>query len=262
MNTRNYHAFVLIGTLALLNVNEPCCADELDCVSQLIPDREASGMRARLTDVKLLGTAKGGELFLLEIRNPNPRYVGIKTQPGEPAESVLARLGAAVLDTRAFNPHQAWTVHAEGNLLKSFPGSPGSYVFAGTETGLGIPPPPTSLTAAYDQEKQEVCLTWENPAEPYDGIGGSVGSQPGTATTVAQHWSVSERPAPRNESGRIEDRRNKGLCRFYIIGCRDGVISSPAVITWDYDDNSQSELDVPPFFGGVSANWKPWSYGG
>jgi hypothetical protein len=254
---------VAIAALALLTVVGVCLADGRECFWQLDPERGVAGQRAARTDVKLQGAARGGELLLLEIRFPNPRYVKIETQPGETAEAVLARLADAVVKDRPFNPHQEWPIRAEGNLLKSFPGDPGDYTFAGTETGLGIPPPPTSLSVTYDAQSRQLSLAWENPDNGYDALRATAGGfLPGTATSVVRQWRIRERPTPRNEIERFEDRRDKGLHRFYVLGCRGGVLSNAAVITWDYDDSSQQELDVQPFTGGTSPNWKGWSNGG
>lgn len=232
-----------------------------DCFWQLLPKHEHPGKRAMLTNLKLEGTANGGELVLLEMHIPNPRYIAIDTRQGETAETVLARMAAAVVENRPFNPHQAWPIRAEGNLLKSFPGSPGSYLFAGTETGLSIPPPPTSLSASYDREHQQLSLAWENPGELYDAIGGSLGVQPGTSTRMVQPYPLPTRRPPGSEREDFNDRRDDGLRRFYVVGCRGGVLSNAAVITWDFDDDSQAELDVQPFTAGVGPNWRRWSYG-
>jgi hypothetical protein len=267
MNRRTKACFLLVAGLLVLSPRGVSAGGEAECFEQLDPSANATGgMTRRRNDVKLQGTAKGGELLLLEMDIPNPRYVKIETQPGEPAEVVLARMAAAVNEGRPFNPFQRANVRAEGSLLKSFPGTPGSYLFAGSETGLGIPPPPTSLSASYDPERQEVSLAWETPENAYDAIGVfGAGSrvQAGTTTSL-----VRKAPAPQHRQNlarqweRDVDRRDKGLRRFYVVGCRNGVLSNAAVITWDYDDSSQQELDVQPFTGGTSPNWKGWSNGG
>jgi len=271
---------VCFAGLALLSGSRICAADEAECFVELVPNRDSSEMRPMLTSMKLDGIAKGGELVLLEMLNPNPRYIRIDTHAGETAETVIARMAAAINEVSPFNPNRSRArllnekgelvsgdevpiVRAEGNLLKSLGGSPGAYIFAGTETGLGIPSPPTSLSASYDAGSQEVSLHWENPPGPYDAIKSSVGIQAGTAT-----GGVLKYPPPRKRhilpkvfSSDVV-RGNKGLRRFTVIGCRGGVLSNAAVITLDYDDNSQQELDTLPFTGGICPNWKAWSHGG
>jgi hypothetical protein len=232
-----------------------------------------------LQDVKLDGTAKGGELVLMEMMNPNPRYIRIETHAGETAETVIARLTAAFNEVSPFNPYrargQAWNekgelvpadtvpiVRAKGNLIGHFGGHPGSVFFAGKETGLGIPPPPTSLSVSYDPERQEVSLHWENPDEPYDAIGGSVGPHAGTTTSLVQKAPPpAQQRIPPLDIDRSAARANKGLRRFYVIGCRGGVLSNAAVMTLDYNDGSQQELDTQPFTAGICPNWKAWSAG-
>lgn len=257
------------GAASLLFVlTEQCFPVDRECFWQLIPNRNASGSQQLKTDVKLAGVATGGDLALLEMDNPNPPYVKIETQAGEMAEIVLGRIATALTEHKPFHPHaKSVRFRVEGNLLKSFQGVPGAFVFAGTETGLGIPPPPTSLTAFYDRDQQEISLAWENPVEPYDAIAafGGLGPDshpPGTTRAIRQIY-VPKRTFERDPRLlRDENRRDNGLRRYYVVGCRDGVLSNAAVVTWDFDDNSQSELDVQPFTGGISPNWKAWSSGG
>jgi len=253
----------ILAVFILLTIAQYSFSDEVECIRQLVPNRDDVGSRAAMTDVKLEGVALGGDLYLLGMDIPNPRYVKIDTQSGETAETVLARMAEAVVEKRPFNPYQEWPIRAEGNLLKSFPGFPGSYLFAGTEIGLGIPPPPTSLSVSYNAEREEVALYWEVSDKSYDAIMCSPGRiLPGTATNAV--WKA---PAPRHRTGLTrkaeidDDRRNKGLHRFRVVGCRGGVLSNAAVITWDYDDPSQQELDIQPFTGGICPNWKAWSHG-
>ena len=40
------------------------------------------------------------------------------------------------------------------------------------------------------------------------------------------------------------------------------MLSNAAVITLDYNDDSQQELDIQPFTGGIRPNWRAWSHGG
>lgn len=255
---------VCVAGLALVSMSGICLADGADCFGQLNPNRNATGMTRRQNDVRLNGTATGGELVLLEMSNPNPRYVRVDTQAGETAETVLARLAAVINEDSPFTPHSRASVRAQGNLLKAMPGAPGNFIFAGTETGLGIPPPPTSLSVSYDADRQELSLDWENPDKPCDAVGvfGVYRSeQPGTATSVVWKARVPKRRAQLREFERDVDRRDHGLCRSYVVGCRGGVLSNAAVITWDYDDGSQQELDTQPFTGGICPNWKAWSHG-
>lgn len=255
------NANVLLIALAQLATAAICLSDGSSCFDQLAPDDTQLGGRPRRTGLRLEGTAKGGELVLLEMRNPNPRYLRIDTYPGESAEVVLARMAAAIVENRPFNPYQVWNVRAEGNFMVSLPGNPGSYTLAGTETGLGIPPPPTSLSASYDPDAQEVSLYWENPDESYDALGGSIPVQPGRTASLVQNAPPIQRRFAETPSGRFEQRREQGLRRFYVLGCRNGVLSNAAVITFNYQDNSQEELDTLPFTGGVAPNWKAWAGG-
>ncbi len=286
MNGHGNVMYIVVAAIALLGADdvgvagEPCC----ECFHQLIPGwgKPVTGMREGLSDVKLEGTAKGGELVLMEMLNPNPRYIRIDARAGETAETVIARIAAAINEVSPFNAYRSRMrvrneggemvsgdripiVRAEGNLLKPFPADPGGewvYIFAGTETGLGIPAPPTSLSASYDPRGQEVSLHWENPPEPYDAIGGSVGPHAGTVTSVVRKHRPPERRVPLKAWERDFERRDNGLHKFFVYGCRGGVLSNAATITWDYDDPSQQELDTQPFTAGICPNWKAWSSAG
>ncbi|NLX20909.1 MAG: hypothetical protein GXY55_04450 [Phycisphaerae bacterium] len=109
-----------------------------DCFAQLDPNKGLTISTAMKTDVKLTGTANGGELVLISIMQTDPLFFRIETHRGESAETVLARLAVGLTEHAPFTPDQRWvTFRAEGNLIKSFVGNPGEYVFAGTETGLG-----------------------------------------------------------------------------------------------------------------------------
>ena len=101
------------------------------------------------TDLVFKGSASGGELLLAYTLNRNSRYIPIRTFPGESAASVAAQLADVV---NAFHddpntPQQCklrvggFEAQASGSSLR-LPGGQGYYILAGTEMGLGIPPPP------------------------------------------------------------------------------------------------------------------------
>ncbi len=247
---------------ALLLAVHPCLTHGADCFSAI--DANANNnFRGQSVEegafVKLSGTAKGGELILLEMLNSSARYVRIDTHAGESADAVLDCMAAKINESQPFGP--GWRMHVEGNLLKTFPLGPGGYLLAGTETGLDIPPPPTSLSVSYDSTERVVRLNWENPQGGYDGVQ-ALKILPGAATSDSQKSS----PPKYEKSGRALDRdllrNNMGLRRFDVIGCRGGVLSNAAVITLNYQDGSQEELDTLPFTAGMAPNWKAWSYGG
>src|SRR5690606_25309121 len=129
----------LIGVaILLLSASGISKAGEAECFTKLVPPTGA-GMQLMLHEVKLNGTANGGELVLLEMLNPSPRYIRIATQPGETAETVIARMGAAINEVSPFNPGRSRArirnekgemvsgdkvpvVRIEGTLLKPFGG--------------------------------------------------------------------------------------------------------------------------------------------
>jgi hypothetical protein len=127
--------------------------------------------------LSLKGSASGGSLILAGTLNRNVQYVSIPTSPGESAESVAHRLADAInahhsrQTTRVqYDPHWLWTgkrpVSASGPSL-TIPLGPGGCMLGGSETGLGIPQPPLSLSCSYDEPEVSCCQA--------DGTGGLFG---------------------------------------------------------------------------------------
>ena len=129
-------------------------------------------------ELTLKGTASGGTLVLANTRNRKQEFISIQTSLGESAKSVISRLADKInithLKYEENNMHNGlWTggyqASASDNTL-TLAGGMGRYSLAGTESGLGIPRPPTSLSCSYDKDKEEVILRWINPPENYDSI--------------------------------------------------------------------------------------------
>ncbi len=107
-----------------------------------------------------------------------------------------------------------------------------------------------------------MTLHWEN-ADTYGGIATNCGGRiSGTSLTAhAKRPPPEKRAIPPRLDAPDMRRDNLGLRRFHVIGCQNGVLSNAGVITLNYDDNSQEELDRHPFTGGIAPNWKSWSAG-
>ncbi len=145
----------VIVVAALLAIGlEKGKSQTVGCFEQLVPNRGLPGKRPMLHDLKLDGAARGGELVLMEIFNPSPRYIRVETHPGESAEIVMARMAAAVNEVSPFNPNRKRMripnqqgelvsgekvpiIRAEGNWLKSFSCAPGDYIWGGDRNRLG-----------------------------------------------------------------------------------------------------------------------------
>jgi len=199
--------------------------------------------------IRLSGVASGGTLTFFQTPSRNAtRCVSIETSPGETAEAVAQRLAAAI------NAHPDEFKWAKGNIatrgsaIGPLPSSPdGTYILAGTEKGLGIPAPPTSLSANYRPHDDSVILRWVNPPGGYDRVAvltnGWGRGRPGDTTTYT--WKGP------SFTGRIDD-----LC-VCVVGYRNGVPSGAAAI--NVKRNIQEEAVGLPFVGGTAPNWTAWS---
>lgn len=200
------------------------------------------------TEVALSGMAKGGTLIYAQTPERNTeRFVSIATEPGESAESVVRRLAEAINARRDLGG-----ARANGNTLADLGLLKGMFFFAGNESGLGIPPPPRSVTANYDPDANQIRVFWENPPDAgYDDVSivcegfgcGGVRSDSGTEYV----FGSEARPLRR-------DPRNLGLC---VIGFRNGVPSSASPI--HLKGHIQEESIGVPFANGVAPNWTAWS---
>jgi hypothetical protein len=210
--------------------------------------------------IRLNGNASGGELILCETLNRNAAHVSISTQAGESAESVAKRLAEVINKTNPFR----WLGHvpgreivlADGGVVEHLVGERGSYFFAGTETGLGIPPPPRSLSCSYQKDLNQIHLEWINPPGGYEDL------------MIVINWDnykhkIGNLPIPGNRSDFILDLKdypmdvNNG--DFWLIGYREGTPSDVGAI--HLNGNAQEELFGVPFANGVAPNWQRWSSG-
>jgi hypothetical protein len=202
------------------------------------------------------GEASGGTLIMWDNLGRNARYVTIETIAGEPAEKTIERLAEKINETDPFNwefPKGKKLVTSSGGELKGILGSCGDYMFAGTETGLGIPKPPLSLTANYEPNLKKVSLKWVNPPDSYDSI------------RVRINWSNYDHRSGdgilgNSESYDINLARipvDMGDLDILVVGVRNDIPSNAAAI--HLNNNVQEELYGIPFTGGLAPNWQSWS---
>jgi hypothetical protein len=129
---------------------------------------------------------------------------------------------------------------------------------AGTEVGLGIPAPPTSLTCNYDPASKILRLRWKTPTlSPYDCIRLVMNYQnydhrgedelPGSQQSYV--LGLSTRP-----EGTVED------LDIWMIGVSRDIPSNAAAV--HVRGPVQEELFGIPFARGVAPNWTAWSTGG
>ena len=160
-------------------------------------------------------------------------------------------------------PEGNWVQASDGSI-GPFPGTLGFYITAGTETGLGIPPPPKSLSCAYQPDTNEVVLNWENPPGGYDRIVVIADGFPHGIRGNSGNLTTYKLPAGTLgpwRHGEDNAARLHGGVDFCLIGIRGGTPSNGAAIT--FRDYGQEELSGLPFTtGGVAPNWTAWSVGG
>jgi len=190
--------------------------------------------------ITLNGTASGGTLVFVErLWGATPRYVSINTSAGESPADVATSLASALRETI---PISFGSVKAFGPALR-LPLTFGSEALAGTETGLGIPKPPLSLSGRYDPKSDQVILNWSNGAESYDELRVHLNEAPAGTTTY-----------PYASNGRFKTEYGR---TYFVNGVHGGVPSNYAII--DVSEHAQEELDCPPFYNGIMPNWSSWS---
>ncbi|MDD5326544.1 MAG: hypothetical protein PHY02_01870 [Phycisphaerae bacterium] len=206
--------------------------------------------------------ASGGTLIMWDNLNRNAPYVVIETVAGESAETAIARLANVIEETNPFHwgitPMSARKfkeriVTSSGGELQGLVGSCGSYLFAGTETGLGIPRPPHSLTANYDPKLKKIALKWLNPPGGYDEI------------RIVFNWSNYDHAGGDGLAGDAESYvidldkipANTGDLDILVFGIRNDIPSNAAAI--HINNNIQEELYGFPFSSGLAPNWQRWS---
>ena len=244
--------------------------------------------RIRPANIPFTGNAMGGTLVLGYVQDPHHVHltnVSINTSAGESAESVVNRLARAVIYSDAIfakagrNPNAESMVArmAQGSML-SIIGSNRNYLLAGTETGLGIPKPPHSLSCSYDRKVRTIDVKWINPPDDlgYDSIcirwcyrnmppdtplsgGGDVIVDRAAGYTIKIPAEVKELDLDvwlkgfRHQVPLDELRANN------IPLLTNAIPSDVAAIHLTSNGYGQEETYGIPFFAGVAPNWVSWS---
>ncbi|MDD5326546.1 MAG: hypothetical protein PHY02_01880 [Phycisphaerae bacterium] len=201
--------------------------------------------------------ASGGTLIMWDNLGRNARYVAIETAAGEPAETAIARLAEKIDNTDPFGWLRYHTgekrVTSSGGELTGILGSCASYLFAGTETGLGIPRPPHSLTANYDPEHKKIALKWLNPPGGYDII--RIKFRWGNYVHFGGDGLAGD--AESYVRDLVEKPMDVSDLDILVNGVRNDIYSSAAAI--HINKNIQEELYGIPFSSGLAPNWQRWS---
>lgn len=245
--------------------------------------------QARIARAKIpfKGNATGGTLVIGYVPDPHVVHftsVSINTSAGESAESVVSRLARAVVFSEgifgktAANPDVELSRTALGSTL-SIVGSIQKFLLAGSETGLGIPKPPHSLSCSYNKSAGTIEVKWVNPQGDcqYDSVyfkwryrdvrwrdtplqgGGDILPGPPNRYTI-------QIPAEVAEVGDLDlDVWLKGLrhetpvVEFHSPLGKNSIPSNVAAIHLTSNGYCQEETYGIPFFAGVAPNWTAWS---
>jgi hypothetical protein len=208
------------------------------------------------TSIPFRGTARGGDLILAETINHNMRVVIIQTRRGESAGAVASRLAQVINEDDPFESSGTLRVEAEGGTLRGLVGGEADYAIAGTESGLGIPLPPTALTCTYDLARNTLLVNWDNPPRGYD------------KSVVLYNWTNYDHSGGDTVAGNATtfvvnlDARPLDLADLdiWVIGLRKGIASNTAAI--HVSGNALQELYGVPFTRGVMPNWVGWKHSG
>ncbi|MBN2020460.1 MAG: hypothetical protein JW749_09570 [Sedimentisphaerales bacterium] len=234
--------------------------------------------------INFTGEASGGTLIFYRYRGSNAKCAAVETTAGEPAEKVVSRLADVIEENNPFGwiivrggsrGTGARVVISSGGELKGLVGDCHQYIVAGTEIGLGIPQPPSSLTSNYDPEVNNITLRWVNPSpNAYDyirinlhkGAGAVVPTVPGNSEScvldlkkytesVKAGADFYSRLTPPNSKIIYKDK--PGDIKIWVFGVRNDIPSNAATIL--VNKNVQEELFGIPFTGGIAPNWQRWS---
>lgn len=244
---------------------------------------------ARIARAKIpfKGNATGGTLVIGYVPNPHAVHftsASINTSAGESAESVVSRLAQAVVysegifGSTAADPNVELARTALGNTL-SIVGTIRHFLLAGTETGLGIPKPPHSLSCSYDKKAGTIEVKWINPPgecqydsvylkwrysdvrwqdTPLEGGGDIITGRP-TIYTIRIPAEVAEVgdldldiwiKGFRHETPVVESRSPLG---------KNAIPSNVTAIHMTSNGYCQEETYGIPFTAGIAPNWSAWS---
>jgi hypothetical protein len=206
MNKIENKAFTVIVSIVL--------AWTMELSAKICPTQPGEFRQVRCC-IAFTGEASGGTLIMWNNLGRNARYVAVETIAGEPAEKAIERLSNAIDETNPFDWGGFTTgkkrVTSSAGELRNVLGHCAEYAIAGTETGLGIPRPPHSLTCNYDPNLQKLTIKWLNPSpnaydyirlrinwSNYDHTGGT----PVQGDTESYMQDLDEKPLDMNFFGR------------------------------------------------------------
>jgi len=187
--------------------------------------------------------------------------LSLDTLAGESAEEIIQRFSSKIddiswefLPVGGKNPDPLLKPCIEGKTTLFLPGPSAAYshAFSGTETGLGIPAPPTSVSGSYRLETKECVFEWRCPSKGYDNLedGLHAGHKISESTAV---------PLKTTHDYGFRMMHERGYDDLWIMGRRNGVPSNVAAIR--VTSCAQEEFYSIPFTNGIAPNWAFWTYG-
>jgi hypothetical protein len=258
---REQYSVLLLERKTRMNIEKP--SSQIVLASVILMTIVCQEIMAQDVPLTFKGKAAGGTL-ILGILHDYPRFVSIQTSAGESAESVAKRLADKI------TANHARTDCPQTEILWGGYGSKASgptvklgtflidFYIAGTETGLGIPEPPLFLTCVYDEERDIIRMSWENPPQGYDKIfvtldwreHGSLHTVKRSIPGNATRFSANQEAIYNFKSVDVND------LFVAVVGLRDGIMSAPSAIY--LKGHYQDESFAIPFARGIMTNWNSW----
>lgn len=203
----------------------------------------------------LKGESSGGVLTLMKAPGGwNNPYVAVTNKPGEGAGSAISRLALELANCSAcaerYGGNPVREIRDDALVLSG----PSPWIFGGTETGFGIPPPPTSVCASYDASTDKVIIEWTNPPGGYDSItivyyGTPLAVLPGNAMRY-----VHDRKAGLSDSG-----FSSADILVFVTGQKGGTPSNGAGVRLRNHVQQESLMNVP-FTQGTAPGFQTWTH--
>lgn len=223
------------------------------------------------TSISLSGASSGGTLTLMRVPGLGNPYAVVSNRPGETAESVASRLAFEVATCEALKNPFPRGIRVSGQAMpsplleagsaslrliggQSAPGGGGGWMLGGSETGLGIPPAPTSLSAWFDPSSGFTTLHWVNPPGGYDRVSIVVGATP--FVFVPGQTTSYELETRGGGLGSPDMTRFGGY--FCVVGEKAGVPSNGVVIR--ANNRRVEALMNVPFSRGTAPGFTGWRF--
>lgn len=197
-------------------------------------------------EIPLIGHANGGELSLNFLIYNCTRHASITTSAGELPESVVKRLveEANRIEVSKFGIP---TTGRAGNTIILGNARRGEHCLGGSETGLGIPAAPRSVSFYGEPFSKQYRVRWRSPDKGYDSVT-VMGHQSGVRISGACDTCL----LPRTWGPAYP-------VLVTVIGYKNGIPSNAGGVFGT--PSTQTELLAIDYTCGVMPNWSAWNGG-